>query len=123
MQLERNALEGAMVARNAEVEHLKADNARYASEWECREKSLVGSHELRIQHLLGDLTAKDKHNSELHNSLHKATVELQTYKADLHSCQSQLQVRQCITQSCCPGLCGCNCAVMTLQLTFAISNT
>ena len=82
-----------MVARNAEVKHLKADNARYASEWECREKSLVGSHELRIQHLLGDLTTKDKHNSELHNSLHKATVELQSFKADLQSSRHQLQVR------------------------------
>ena len=85
-----------MVARNAECEHLKADNHRYASEWECREKSLVNSHELRIQHLLGDLTAKDKHNSELHNGLHKAQVELQAFRADLQTCQGQLQVRHCI---------------------------
>jgi hypothetical protein len=93
MQLERNALESAMVARNAEVEHLKVDNQRYASEWDCREKSLVSSHELRIQHLLGDLTTKDKHNSELHNSLHQANVEMQKFKAELQTTQHQLQVR------------------------------
>lgn len=94
IQLERNALESAMVARNAEVEHLKVDNQRYASEWDCREKSLVSSHELRIQHLLSDITAKDRHNSELHNNLHKVNVEMQTFKAELQTSQSQLQVRK-----------------------------
>lgn len=92
MQLERNALESAMVARNAEVEHLKADNSRYSKEWDTREKSLVSSHELRVQHLLGDLTTKDKHNSELHNSLHRANLDLQTCKADLQAARQQLQV-------------------------------
>lgn len=92
MQMERNKLEGAMVARNAEIEHLKADNQRYANEWECRERSLVNSHELRIQHLLSDLTTRDKHNSELHNCLHRATVELQTYKGELQKSQRQSEV-------------------------------
>ena len=91
--MERGALESAVAARNAEVAHLKADNARYASEWECREKSLVSSHELRIQHLLADLATRDKHVGELHTSLHRATVELQAHKGELQSARHELQVR------------------------------
>lgn len=91
--MERGALESAMAARTAEVARLQADNARYASEWECREKSLVSSHELRVQHLLADLATRDKHAGELHNSLHRATVELQAHRGELQSARHELEVR------------------------------
>jgi hypothetical protein len=38
------------------------------------------------------LTTRDKHNSELHNCLHRATVELQTYKGELQKSQRQSEV-------------------------------
>lgn len=80
------------MACNVELSQVKADNQRLSSEWHRRESSLTSSHELRVGTLLTDLTAKDKHNSELHSALHRANTELQTYTTQLQTAEQELRV-------------------------------
>ena len=95
LQLERNALEGALVARNAEVTQLQGDNKRLTNDWSRREESLTSAHELRVSTLLSDLTARDKQNSDLHNALHKCGIELQSCKNNLENLHLEFQVLLC----------------------------
>jgi predicted RNase H-like nuclease (RuvC/YqgF family) len=81
-----------LTARTHEAECLATENKRLASDWKLREDGLTGSHEIRIEHLMGTLKQREQQNCDLHKQLHASNVAIESLKAELASTRQEAKV-------------------------------
>lgn len=101
-QAERDSMEACVMARAQELESLTAENSRLKSDWKLREDGLSSSHEIRIQHLMKSLQEREQQNCDLHKSLHKAKVGMQSVQSEakVHLEQSEARYRYSLLETC-----------------------
>lgn len=92
MQAERDTMDTCVMARSQEFESLTAENLRLKSDWKLREDGLSSSHAIRIQHLMKSIQEREQQNCDLHNSMHKAKVRIETLEAESETTRQQSEV-------------------------------
>lgn len=95
-------MEACVLARAQELESLTAENARLKGDWKLREDGLSSSHEIRIQHLMKSLQEREQQNCDLHKSLHKAKVRIESVQSEsgTHLERSQARSQHSLLGTC-----------------------